>query len=87
MTRVLSSPPIPPVLAPAGKQMLDPVRSARRIVEAVAGGGEGWPEQRERYLRLPLGKEVIGRINGKVESVQTDVKAMERIWRSVDFDS
>ena len=71
----------------AGKQMLDPDRSAQRIVEAVAGGGEGWPENREQYLRLPLGKECIGRINAKVESLQTNVKALEQVWNSVDFDT
>lgn len=70
-----------------GQQMLDPDRSAQRIVEAVAGGGDGWPEKREQYLRLPLGKEVVGRIKGKVESLQTNVDAMEKIWSSVDFDT
>lgn len=71
----------------AGQQMLDPERSAQRIVEAVAGGGDGWPEKREQYLRLPLGKEVIGRIDAKVKSLQTNVKAMEKVWNSVDFDA
>ena len=71
----------------AGQQSLDPERSAQRIVEAVAGGGEGWPENRQQYLRLPLGKEVIGRIKGKVESLQTNVDAMEEVWDSVDFDA
>ena len=75
------------VFATAGQQMLDPERSARRIVEAVAGSGEGWPEGREKYLRLPLGKEVVGRVRGKVESLQTNVDAMENIWKSVDFDT
>ncbi|KAK4550706.1 hypothetical protein LTR36_000285 [Oleoguttula mirabilis] len=32
------------VLTQHGAQMLDPERSAKRIVEAVDGGGEGWPE-------------------------------------------
>lgn len=75
------------VMATAGQQMLDPVRSAQRIVEAVAGGGEGWPDERTKYLRLPLGNEVIGRINSKIESLQTNVNAMESIWNSVDFDT
>lgn len=74
------------VRSTAGKQMLDPERSAQRIVEAVAGGGEGWPDKREQHLRLPLGKEVIGRIKGKIESLQKDVDATERIWSSVDFE-
>jgi short-subunit dehydrogenase len=75
------------VMGTAGQQNQDPDRSAQRIVEAVSGGGEGWPENREQYLRLPLGKEVIGRINGKVQSLQTTVSAMEKIWSAVDFDS
>ena len=75
------------VRSTSGQQMLDPVRSAQRIVEAVAGGGEGWPEEREQYLRLLLGKEVIGRINSKVESLQSTVSAFEKVWSTVDFDS
>ena len=73
------------VRASAGEQMLDPERSAKRIVEAIDGGGEGWPEKREQYLRLPLGNEVIGRIKGKIESLQANVDATEKIWSSVDF--
>ena len=75
------------VRSTAGQQMLDPDRSAQRIVEAVTGGGEGWPERREQYLRLLLGKEVVGRINSKVESLQTTVSALEKVWSTVDFDS
>lgn len=75
------------VRSTAGQQMLDPERSAQRIVEAVTGNGDGWPENRELYLRLPLGKEVIGRIKGKLASLQTNVDALENIWNSVDFDS
>ena len=69
-----------------GQQMLDPDLAAQRIIEAVAGGGEGWPENREQYLRLPLGKECIGRINGKIQSLQGVVDAMEGIAKSADFD-
>lgn len=68
-----------------GKQMLDPDRSAQRIVEAVAGGGEGWPEEREKFLRLPLGKECVGRIESKVKSLQDNVAVMEKISGSVDL--
>ncbi|KAK5128689.1 hypothetical protein LTR85_000022 [Meristemomyces frigidus] len=75
------------VLAQHGTQMLDPERSAKRIVEAVAGGGEGWPENRETYLRLPLGKECVGRIDAKVRMLQDNVKAMEGIWSTVDFEA
>lgn len=75
------------VRSTAGQQMLDPVRSAQRVVEAVTGGGEGWPEGREQYLRLLLGKEVIGRINSKVESLQLTVSAFKKVWSTVDFDS
>ena len=75
------------VMQTAGSQMLDPERSAKRIVEAVAGGGDGWPDKREQYVRLPLGKEVIGRINGKIDSLKTNVEVMESVWNSVDFDT
>lgn len=75
------------VMGTAGQQMLDPDRTAKRIVEAIDGSGEGWPDNRGQYLRLPVGKEVIGRVNAKIESLKTNVDAMEKIWNSVDFDS
>jgi NAD(P)-dependent dehydrogenase (short-subunit alcohol dehydrogenase family) len=75
------------VMQTHGQQMLDPERSAQRIVENVSGGGEGWPENREQYLRLPLGKEVQGRINGKIALLQKDMDAMKDISNSVDFDA
>ena len=70
-----------------GQQMLDPDRSAQRIVEAVAGGGDSWPEGREQHLRLPLGKEVLGRINSKVESLQNTVGTFKELSSTADFDA
>lgn len=75
------------VLAQHGKQMLNPDRSAKRIVEAVDGTGKGWPEKREQYLRLPLGKQAIGRMRGKIDNLQKDMEAVKEIWGSVDFDA
>ena len=70
-----------------GQQMMDPDRSAQRIVEAVAGGGDSWPEGREQHLRLPLGKEVLGRINSKAESLQNTVSTFKELSSSADFDA
>lgn len=75
------------VRSTAGQQMLDPDRSAQRIVESVTGEGEDWPEGREKCLRLPLGKEVLGRINSKVESLQNTVSMFQRLASSADFDA
>lgn len=75
------------VVGTHGTQMLDPERAAKRIVEAVVGNGEGWPENRAAYLRWPLGSECIGRIQGKVKMLQENAEAMGRIWSSVDFDA
>ncbi|KAK1087453.1 hypothetical protein LTR48_002576 [Friedmanniomyces endolithicus] len=44
------------IIATHGTQMQDPVRTAKRIVEAVAGAGQGWPRDREKFLRLPVGQ-------------------------------
>jgi len=70
-----------------GMQMLDPKRSAQRIVEAVTDTGTGWLENRAAYMRLPLGKEVIGRIDEKLTMLQKNIKAMEKIWSTVDYDT
>jgi NAD(P)-dependent dehydrogenase (short-subunit alcohol dehydrogenase family) len=70
-----------------GKQMLDPERSAKSIVECVTSEGEGWPQGRERYLRLPLGKECAGRLEAKVKMLQDNLDAMKGVWSTVDFDA
>lgn len=70
----------------AGKENTDPDAAANRIVEAVAGGGEGWPEGMEKYLRLPLGKESGARFAAKIESLRENVEAMKAITGGVDFE-
>ena len=75
------------VLSNAGKESIDPELAARRIMEAVVGGGEGWPEGRENYLRLPLGKESEARFVAKSEGLRENVEALGKIARSVDFEN
>lgn len=70
-----------------GVQSLDPDRCAKRILEAVVGGGEGWPEGgMGSHLRLPLGKEFLGRFEGKMDMVRGNVEALEGVARSCDFE-
>jgi NAD(P)-dependent dehydrogenase (short-subunit alcohol dehydrogenase family) len=69
-----------------GKQMQDPVRTAKRIVEAVTGAGEGWPENRASFLRLPLSKECAARLEAKMEMYRRNLEAMRLVGSSVDFD-
>ncbi|KAF2160162.1 hypothetical protein M409DRAFT_70672 [Zasmidium cellare ATCC 36951] len=70
-----------------GNQNLDPDRCAKRILEAVVGGGVGWPEGGiGEFLRLPLGNEFLGRFEGKMEMVRRNVDALERVARSCDFE-
>ncbi|KAK5687639.1 hypothetical protein LTS10_001779 [Elasticomyces elasticus] len=75
------------VLGMHGKQLLDPERSARRIVEAVAGEGLDWPDDRASYLRLVLGRECIGSMEAKVKMLQDNLAAMRMVSSSVDFDA
>ncbi|KAK4508685.1 hypothetical protein PRZ48_002424 [Zasmidium cellare] len=67
-----------------GKQSLDPEKCARVILEAVQGGGEGW--SMGEFLRLPLGREFLGRWEGKMEMVGKNVRALEGVARSADFE-
>lgn len=69
-----------------GAQMLDPQRAATRIVEAVTSGGEGWPQKRETYLRLPLGRECFDKGKAKALDMLANFEAMERVSLSADFD-
>jgi NAD(P)-dependent dehydrogenase (short-subunit alcohol dehydrogenase family) len=69
-----------------GKQMEDPVRSAQRIVEAITGAGEGWPDDRASFLRLPLSKECVGRVEAKIEMYRANLDGMRNVASSVDFD-
>lgn len=74
------------VMGNAGKESIDPELAAKRIAEAVVGGGEGWPEGREKYLRLPLGKESGNRFAAKIENLRENADAMAAVTGSVDFD-
>lgn len=75
------------VQAMDGVQSLDPDKCAQRILEAVVGGGEGWPEGgMGKWLRLPLGKEFLGRFEGKMEMVKANVEALEEVARSCGFE-
>ncbi|KAK4892732.1 hypothetical protein LTR27_008831 [Elasticomyces elasticus] len=75
------------VLGMHGKQLLDPELSARRIVEAVSGEGTDWPENRESYLRLVLGRQCFGSMEAKVKMLQDNLEAMRTVSYSVDFDA
>jgi len=67
-----------------GKQPGDPTKAAQRIVEVIDGTGmaAGQPQ----LLRLPLGKDCLQRANRKVESLASNLKTMEAIASSTDFD-
>ncbi|OCL06712.1 putative short chain oxidoreductase/dehydrogenase [Glonium stellatum] len=67
-----------------GRQVGDPAKMARRIVEAV--DGTGLVGRREGMVRLPLGMDVGGRIGRIGQSMVDEAKNLEDIWKSTDFD-
>ena len=69
-----------------GKQAQDPECTAHRIVESINGEGEGWPEDRGKYLRLPLGKECLGRVEARIKMLQENLDVVRMVASTVDFD-
>ncbi|KAK2740431.1 hypothetical protein FQN55_008887 [Onygenales sp. PD_40] len=62
----------------------DPVKAAARIIDVINGTGVG--EGKTDLLRLPLGPDCMQRARTKVESLRTNLDAMEAIALSTDYD-
>ncbi|KAK2798832.1 hypothetical protein FQN50_008693 [Emmonsiellopsis sp. PD_5] len=72
-------------LNPAGPRPRgDPVKAAARIIDVINGTGVG--EGKTDLLRLPLGPDCMQRARTKVESLRTNLDAMEEIALSTDYD-
>ncbi|KAF2172615.1 hypothetical protein M409DRAFT_62382 [Zasmidium cellare ATCC 36951] len=71
--------------AVAGTQKGDPAKAAERIVEVVSGSGPAGG-LKGKLLRLPLGRDCLGRFEAKIESLRRDVEAAREVAGSTDFE-
>lgn len=67
-----------------GKQSGDPEKGVEVIFQVVTGEGE-FGKLKGSILRLPLGKDCLARIEGKMESIQKDVAVARAAASNTDF--
>ncbi|PKY00154.1 NAD(P)-binding protein, partial [Aspergillus campestris IBT 28561] len=63
----------------------DPVKGVARVFGAVTGEGVAG-DLKGRILRLPLGPDCVGRIEGKLKSVSGDLEAAREVAMGTDYD-
>lgn len=56
----------------------DPEKAARAIYDAVVGGHE--------YLRLPLGGDCVTALEGKIESLKSDLESTRSVAMAMDVE-
>ncbi|KAL4784469.1 hypothetical protein BJX76DRAFT_367664 [Aspergillus varians] len=71
--------------AAQGKQMGDPGKAVKRVLEVVSGTGEAGG-LKGKVLRLPLGPDCVQRIEKKLGSLQNDLDASRQFAMSTDFN-
>jgi NAD(P)-dependent dehydrogenase (short-subunit alcohol dehydrogenase family) len=64
----------------------DPSKLAKRVVEFVDGTGMAVGLEKGKYLRLPLGKDMMGQTIAKMASLKENMEALGPIAESTDFD-
>ncbi|KAF1986856.1 short chain oxidoreductase/dehydrogenase [Aulographum hederae CBS 113979] len=74
------------LMSGAGNEKIDPVRAAKRIVDAVEGSGMLKGFEGKDYLRLPIGSETGDGLRERVKVMKEETDILEEVWRSVDFE-
>lgn len=73
------------LMSTRGKEAIDPRRSAKRIVEVVDGTGMAEDLNTEENFRIPLGSEIQGSIQGRIEELKRVIEVYDKVCESVDF--
>ncbi|KAL2816028.1 hypothetical protein BDW59DRAFT_12315 [Aspergillus cavernicola] len=68
-----------------GKQRGDPGKAVKRVFEVVTGTGEAGG-LKGKVLRLPLGPDCVGRIEGAMKKLQSDWDETREVAMGTDFD-
>jgi hypothetical protein len=70
------------LLASHGKQDLDPIKTAEAIVKEVLE-----PSADPPLLRMPLGKESLGGMKSRAQTLSETATAFEKVALGADFES
>lgn len=69
-----------------GVQRGDPAKGVARVFEVVTGEGVAG-DLKGRILRLPLGPDCVGRVEGKLKSVSGDLELAREVAMSTDYET
>ena len=69
-----------------GIQRGDPAKGVARVFEVVTGEGVAG-DLKGRILRLPLGPDCVGRVEGKLKSVSGDLEAAREVAMGTDYET